>query len=114
VDQFIEQLARTLSSSIRQTDVVVKYTAWSLAFILPDTSQDRAHALAEKLRQVAGSVRPSWAGSDLSVSAVVALATARPGDEPEDRVTEWMNRAEAGLDDARQSGGNTLISLATP
>jgi hypothetical protein len=25
-----------------------------------------------------------------------------------------MNRAEAGIDDARQLGGNTLIELATP
>jgi hypothetical protein len=25
-----------------------------------------------------------------------------------------MNRAEAGLDEARQRGGNTLVALATP
>jgi hypothetical protein len=29
-------------------------------------------------------------------------------------VTEWINRAEAGLDEARQRGGNALVSLATP
>ncbi|MGH7837833.1 MAG: diguanylate cyclase domain-containing protein, partial [Candidatus Binataceae bacterium] len=114
VDQYIEHLAHALSGSIRQTDVAVKYTGWSLAFILPDTPLDRAQTLAEKLRQVAGSVHPSWAAQDLTVSAIVAQATSRPGDEPEDRVTEWMNRAEAGLDEARQRGGNALISLATP
>ncbi len=38
VDQYIEQLARALSSAVRQTDIAVKYTAWSLVFILPDTS----------------------------------------------------------------------------
>ena len=53
VDHYIEQLARALSSAIRQTDVAVKYTAWSLAFILPDTSLDNARALGEKLRQLA-------------------------------------------------------------
>ncbi|HKS81511.1 MAG TPA: tetratricopeptide repeat protein [Candidatus Acidoferrales bacterium] len=114
VDQYIEQLARTLSNSVRQTDVAVKYTAWSLVFILPDTSLDNAKSLGEKLRQAAKSVTPSWGASDLTVSAVVAEATARPGDETEDRVTEWINRAETGLDEVRQRGGNTLVALATP
>jgi diguanylate cyclase (GGDEF)-like protein len=118
VDHFIEQLARALSSAVRQTDVAVKYTAWSLVFILPDTALDNAKALAEKLRQLAATVEPSWGSQDgsqdLTISAVVAQATARPGDETEDRVTEWMNRAEAGLDEARQRGGNTLVELATP
>ena len=50
----------------------------------------------------------------LTVSAVVAESSSHPGDEPEDRVTEWINRAEAGLDEVRQHGGNTLMPLATP
>src|SRR5580692_11319279 len=114
LDHYIEQLARGLSSAIRQTDVAVKYTAWSLVFILPDTSLDNARTLAEKLRQTAASVRPSWGTADLTISAVVAEASSRPGDETEDRVTEWINRADAGLEDARQRGGDTLVELATP
>ncbi len=114
VDQFIEQLARALSSAIRQTDVAVKFTAWSLAFILPDTPLESARSLADKLRQVAATVQPSWGATDLTLSAVVAEATSRPGDETEDRVTEWINRAESGLEEIRQRGGNTLLALATP
>jgi diguanylate cyclase (GGDEF)-like protein len=114
VDHYIEQLARGLSSGVRQTDVAVKYTAWSLAFILPDTSLENAEALGEKLRQVAGTIKPSWGAQDLTVSAIVAEASSRLGDETEDRVTEWINRAEAGLDEARQRGGNALVALATP
>jgi diguanylate cyclase (GGDEF)-like protein len=114
VDHYVEQLARELSAAVRQTDVAVKYTAWSLVFILPDTSFENARALAEKLRQVAANVRPSWGAQDLTISAIVAEVSARPGDETEDRVTEWINRAEAGLDEARQRGGNVLVALATP
>ncbi|HEX4004280.1 MAG TPA: diguanylate cyclase [Candidatus Acidoferrales bacterium] len=114
VDQYIEQLARALSSAVRQTDIAVKYTAWSLAFILPDTSIENARVLAEKLTQIAGTVNPSWGSQSLSVSAVVAEASSRPGDDTEDRVTEWINRAEAGLDQAFQNGGNALVPLATP
>jgi len=113
VDKFMDQLARSLSSSIRQTDIAVKYTAWSLAFILPDTSQENARVLAEKLRQVAAGVRPSWDAKDLTVSAIVAEASSRPSDDTEDRVTEWINRAEYGLDEIRQKG-DALLALATP
>ena len=52
VDHFIEQLARAVSSAVRQTDVAVKYTAWSLVFILPDTNFENAKALAEKLGKI--------------------------------------------------------------
>jgi len=114
VDQYVEQLARALSSAVRQTDIAVKYTAWSLAFILPDTTIDNARSLAEKLLQVAGTVRPAWDPQSLSASAVVAMASSRPGDDTEDRVTEWINRAESGLDEAYRSGGNVLVPLATP
>ena len=114
VERYVEQLARGLSSAVRQTDIAVKYTAWSLAFILPDTSLENARSLAEKLRQVAATIHPSWGTHELTVSAVVAEVSTRPGDETEDRVTEWINRAETGLDDARQHGGNTLVATATP
>ncbi|MGA7852667.1 MAG: tetratricopeptide repeat protein, partial [Candidatus Acidiferrales bacterium] len=74
LDHYIEQLARGLSSAIRQTDIAVKYTAWSLVFILPDTSLENARSLAEKLRHTAASVRPSWGTPELTISAVVAEA----------------------------------------
>ena len=114
LEKHIEQLARSLTSAIRQTDVAVKYTAWSLVFILPDTSLEHARALAEKLRQAAQSVPHSWGAEDVTISAVVAEAASRPGDDPEDRVTEWINRAEAALDEIRHNGGNRLVPLATP
>ena len=114
VEQFMEQLARALSSSVRQTDIAVKYTAWSLVFVLPNTSLESARSLAEKLRQVAATVQPPWGVPALTVSAIVAEASSRPGDDTEDRVTEWINRAEVGLDEARQRGGDALVPLATP
>ena len=114
LEQYVEQLARALSSAVRQTDIAVKYTAWSLVFVLPNTSLENAQALAEKLRQVAATVTPPWGETDLTASAIVAEASSRPGDETEDRVTEWINRVESGIDEARQRGGNVLVPLATP
>ncbi len=114
VDSYMEELARALCSSIRQTDVAVKYTAWSLVFILPDTPVENARMLSEKLRQIAAKIQPPWGAPELTISAVVAQSSSRPADDNEDRVTEWINRAEFGLEEARQQGGNVVMALATP
>ena len=60
VERFLEQLARSLQPIVRQNDVAVKYSSWSLAFILPDTTLQGAENLAEKLRRAASGVRPPW------------------------------------------------------
>ena len=114
VEGYVDQLARALCSSIRQTDLAVKYTTWSLVFILPDTTVANARRLAEKLRQIAEAVRPPWEAQNLTVSAVAAECSSRASEDAEDRVTEWINRAEAGLDEVRQNGGNSVMALATP
>jgi len=79
VEHYIEQLARTLSSAVRQTDIAVKYSAWSLVFILPDTSLESAQTLAEKLRQVASTARPSWGAADLTISAIFRFVSGARG-----------------------------------
>jgi diguanylate cyclase (GGDEF)-like protein len=114
LETYMNQIAKELESSIRQGDLGVKYTAWSLAFVLPDTSRDKGETLAKKLRQAAAKVQPAWAKSSVTFSAVVADASSRSADEHEDRVTEWINRAEFGLEEIRRRGGDTLLSLAPP
>jgi hypothetical protein len=47
------------------------------------------------------------------LSASVAEAVARADYDSEDIVTELINRAEAGLEEARRRGGNTVVSLGT-
>lgn len=114
LEGYMNQVAKALEPCVRQGDLGVKYTAWSLAFVLPDTPRDKAEKLAKKLRQTAAQVKPAWANSTLTLSAVVADASSRPGDEHEDRVTEWINRAETGLEEIRRRGGDTMLSLAPP
>jgi diguanylate cyclase (GGDEF)-like protein len=114
VESYLDQLARTLCSSIRQTDVAVKYTACSLVFVLPDTPLESAQGLADKLRQAAATIQPPWGSQPLTTSAVVAQSSSRPTDDTEDRVTEWINRAESGLEQVRRHGGDLVVALATP
>ncbi len=114
VERHMERLARAVQPVVRQNDLAVKYTAWAIAFILPDTTLAGARSLAEKLRKVGAGVRPPWDGAPFTLSAVVAEAIARPDYDSEDIVTDLINRAEASLDEARRRGGSTIVSLELP
>ena len=114
LERFLEQLARSLQPIVRQNDVAVKYTSWSLAFILPDTTLAGAQNLADKLRRAASGLRPPWDSTSITLSAGIVEAVAKHEYESEDIVTDLINRAEFSVDEARKKGGDTVVTLETP
>jgi diguanylate cyclase (GGDEF)-like protein len=114
MERFVEQLARSLQSMLRQNDVAVKYTSWSLAFILPDTTLEGAQHLADKLMRAASGLRPPWNATQITLSAGIVEATAKPEYDSEDIVTDLINRAEFSVEEARKRGGATVIALESP
>src|ERR1700744_745733 len=114
VERFLEQLARSLQPIVRQNDVAVKYSSWSLAFILPDTTLQGAQNLADKLRRAASGVRPPWDSTQVTLSAGIVEAVAKPDYESEDIVTDLINRAETSAEEARRAGGDTIVVLESP
>jgi diguanylate cyclase (GGDEF)-like protein len=118
VEKTLEQISQAVLPVARPSDLPVKYTAWSLAFILPDTAVAGALGLVEKMRQAAAAARNG--GSDpesigrVTLSAGVVEAIARVDYDTEDIVTDLINRAEASLEEARKRGGDSVISLANP
>lgn len=110
-EKYMEQLGKAVASIVRQTDLAVKYTSWALAIVLPDTPLSGAQTLAEKLKKAAGGLRPPWNGGQLTTSVAVAEAISRQDYDNEDIVTDLINRAEAGLEEARKRGGNEIITL---
>jgi diguanylate cyclase (GGDEF)-like protein len=114
LERFLEQLARSLQPIVRQNDVAVKYTSWSLAFILPDTTLGGAQNLADKLRRAASGLRPPWDSTQITLSAGIVEAVPKHEYESEDIVTDLINRAEFSIEEARKRGGDTVVALETP
>jgi diguanylate cyclase (GGDEF)-like protein len=114
LERFLEQLARSLQPIVRQNDVAVKYTSWSLAFILPDTTLGGAQNLADKLRRAASGLRPPWDSTQITLSAGIVEAVPKHEYDSEDIVTDLINRAEFSIDEARKKGGDTVVALETP
>lgn len=114
LERFLEQLARSLQPIVRQNDVAVKYTSWSLAFILPDTTLQGAQNLADKLRRAASGLRPPWDATQITLSAGIVEAVAKHEYDSEDIVTDLINRAEFLVEEARKKGGDTVVTLEAP
>jgi len=114
LERFLEQLARSLQPIVRQNDVAVKYTSWSLAFILPDTTLAGAQNLADKLRRAASGLRPPWDTTQITLSAGIVEAVAKPDYDSEDIVTDLINRAEFSVEEARKRGGDVVVALENP
>jgi len=114
MERYVEQLARSLQTMLRQNDVAVKYTSWSLAFILPDTNLEGAQHLADKLLRAASDLRPPWNATQITLSAGIVEAAAKPEYDSEDIVTDLINRAEFSVEEARKRGGGTVIALESP
>lgn len=111
LDAYMDQLAHSLTGSMRQNDLAVKYTAWALAFVLPDTALDSAAELGQKLRRLSAGVTPQWNQKALTFSAGVVEAVTRSDYDSEDIVTDLINRAEFALEEARARGGDTVVAL---
>jgi diguanylate cyclase (GGDEF)-like protein len=114
LERFLEQLARSLQPIVRQNDVAVKYTSWSLAFVLPDTTLAGAQNLADKLRRAAAGLRPPWDSTAITLSAGIVEAEAKPDYDSEDIVTDLINRAEFSIEEARKRGGDAIVVLESP
>src|ERR1700686_3502184 len=114
MERYVEQLARSLQTMLRQNDVAVKYTSWSLAFILPDTTLEGAQHLADKLLRAASDLRPPWNATQITLSAGIVEAAAKAEYDSEDIVTDLINRAEFSVEEARKRGGGTVIALGSP
>jgi PleD family two-component response regulator len=114
LERFLEQLARSLQPIVRQNDVAVKYTSWSLAFVLPDTTLAGAQNLADKLRRAASGVRPPWDSTQITLSAGIVEAVTRAEYDSEDIVTDLINRAEFSMEEARKRGGDTIVMFDIP
>lgn len=114
LERHLEQVARAVQPLVRQNDLGVKYAAWALAFILPDTPLAAARGVAEKLRKLAAGITPSWGEGPVTLSAAVVEALVRAEYDSEDIVTDLINRAEAGLEAARRGGGDTIEVVEKP
>jgi diguanylate cyclase (GGDEF)-like protein len=104
-DAVLKHVAQELRDGVRAVDVCARYGGEELALLLPQTSQQGAHELAERLR-LAMEARPcSHAGQPVRVTASFGVAT-YPHPVP---YGDWLvAAADKALYEAKSSGRNRV------
>jgi two-component system, cell cycle response regulator len=107
-DQVLVELARMLKSDMRQgIDVICRYGGDEFIVLLPDTGQEGALCVAERIRARCASASFESLPGDLAIALSGGLATA-DGSIPLS-AEELFNHADAMLYRAKESGGNRIV-----
>ena len=108
-ESVLEQIGQLVCAHVRQNDIAVRYDPATVALILPDTDQKGAVFTIDRLRPLLNDLRLAHGGKIPTLTAGVAEAVCRGGFDPEDIVTELINRVEAALQVAVTKGGQCVL-----
>lgn len=101
-DRVLQEVAKVLRDSVRDTDVAARYGGEEFALILPRCGPDNALVVADSVRAAVG----SWPALDgLTVSAGVAGLPADAGD-----ADSLVRLADAALYQAKTAGRNRVVA----
>ncbi len=108
-DQIIVQLTQLVRQSLRQEDQFARLGGEEFLCLLPQTDQDSAYAVAEKLRLMIALTPLNINGQHIFMTASFGVAGYRnlPG-EPDDIARQMLARADAALYLSKDNGRNRI------
>ncbi|MBV9205690.1 MAG: GGDEF domain-containing protein [Actinobacteria bacterium] len=114
-DQVIKEIARTLSSMLRDYDLAGRFGGEEFSLLLPQTRAVDAFRIAERLRAtIAGLsiIVPGATGGE-RVQVTVSIGVAALDSGSERKLTELMATADAALYRAKASGRDQVHMIST-
>jgi diguanylate cyclase (GGDEF)-like protein len=114
-DQVLKEVARTLTTMLREYDLAGRFGGEEFALLLPHTRSTDALRIAERVRAAVAGLRiiaPGATGGErVSVTVSIGVAALDSGDTRE--LTELMAAADAVLYRAKASGRDQVQMLST-
>jgi len=105
-DSVLREIGRVLQDALRSTDFGARYGGEEFVVILPQTSEDQAWILAERLRRSIASVQFAFAGREFQVTTSIGVATLKPG--ALNKRMDLLRQADQALYQAKSSGRNMV------
>lgn len=108
-DMVLKEVARTVKSCVRQSDVVARYGGEEMSVILPGTSKEEAKDTGERIRKAVERlvIKTESTGELVSVTASLGVSESYGGETPE----VFVERADRGLYQAKNSGKNRVVAV---
>lgn len=101
-DKVLRTIARTLESSIRETDFVARYGGEEFVQLMTGSSLEECLQVVEKMREAIKKTGFHFRNQAITITASCGLAEFRDGDS----VEQWFERADKALYKAKQEGRN--------
>jgi len=110
-DYVLKELASLCTDVIREYDLMARYGGEEFVFVLPETNQDEALTVAEKIRNAIEQHPFHYDGDDYRVTSSFGVA-AFSGTEKPMKKTELIERADKALYTAKKKGRNRVEAYA--
>ena len=105
-DMVLKDVGSILDECCRDTDFAARYGGEEFVCILPQTNEDQAWVLAERLRRKIGNKAFQYADKAFQVTASIGVATLTPGSL--DKREDLVRLADQALYAAKSSGRNIV------
>ncbi len=105
-DLVLREIGRILQESLRSTDFGARYGGEEFVVILPQTSEEQAWVLAERLRRAIAALQFEFEGREFQVTTSIGVATLKPG-ALKKRV-DLLRQADEALYQAKANGRNMV------
>ncbi|MFW5730454.1 MAG: GGDEF domain-containing protein [Desulfonatronovibrionaceae bacterium] len=109
-DMVLKKTGRLLEETVRETDFPARYGGEEFVVILPETTEEQAWLLAERIRRKISRTKFSYQGQNFNVTASIGVASMLPG--PLTPGDSLINKADQALYMAKNSGKNMVCSSA--
>jgi diguanylate cyclase (GGDEF)-like protein len=100
-DEVLRQVAKIFTQQIRKNDIVCRYGGEEFAILLPETTTERAHAVAEKLRRVVAEYQFPGVPRPVTISLGIADSPTHAASRD-----DLVRAADEALYAAKQNGRN--------
>lgn len=107
-DAILKEFCSVLQKNIRKYDTLARYGGEEFAIILPETSEEEALAVAEKLRQAIDDQIFIDKREEYHVTASFGIATCKPAVLDDFSKNGFISQADAALYQAKKEGRNRV------
>lgn len=107
-DMVLREIGRVLQDCLRSTDFGARYGGEEFVVILPQTMEEQAWVLAERLRRAIATVQFAYEGREFQVTASIGVATLKPGSL--NKRMDLLRQADQALYQAKSSGRNMVCA----
>lgn len=111
-DHVLREVGRLLSETLRSTDFTARYGGEEFVIILPQTGEEQAHVLAERLRSLIADARFVHAGQTFSITVSIGTASLLPGALTKRK--DLLEKADKALYQAKSMGRNQVCASGAP